>query len=779
MLGWLVGQLFAIHPQQTGDRVEADFQDRVRPFLTSYCTGCHNATMKMAGLDLGAYANSGDVLENRQVWSGVLEKLESGQMPPAGQPRPGEAEVTPILTWIRSQIGVSNQSLPVDPGRVTVRRLNRSEYNNTIRDLLDIDLRPADDFPVDDSGYGFDNIGDVLSLSPVLMEKYLAGAGRVAEAAIITPPNIQPTIVHYLAPRAPLSETDAPDLPAIPFSMGGVLRTQHRVGLDAEYLLQLYVVDRRDAPEAKEGEEPPPPDVAQLVLEVDEEPVATFDIEAGGYKPSEYESRLQLEAGGHQVEAYFVRDWSRKKPCPPEETDCETFRDLYVDYLEIHGPFNSRTGPLTNSHRRVFICGHSIGDHQPACTGSILRRLARRAYRRPVAESEVEALNRVVQLALAEGESFEQGIQLALQAVLVSPHFLFRVEKDPDPNNAADVHEVGPFELASRLSYFLWSSMPDEELFQAAESLQQHPEELERQVRRMLQDSKSRSLVQDFAGQWLQLRNLQGAAPDPDRFPAFDDELRIAMRQETELFLQAMIREDRNIVDFIDAPFTFLNERLASHYGIDGVRGDDFRRVRLSGEQRSGVLTHASILTVSSHPTRTSPVLRGKWLLDNVLGAPPPPPPTVEKLKEEEIGSLGSLREQLEKHRANPSCAVCHLRMDTLGFGLENYDAVGSWRRYDGNFPVDSSGTLPDGRSFRTPAELKAILRSDRDDFSRCLTEKMLTYALGRGLESYDRSAVDAICAQLAENDYRFSTLVLEIVKSQPFRMRRGDGGKP
>jgi hypothetical protein len=366
-------------------------------------------------------------------------------------------------------------------------------------------------------------------------------------------------------------------------------------------------------------------------------------------------------------------------------------------------------------------------------------------------------------------------MRVGLQAVLVSPHFLFRIERDPDPLNAEEVHEITEFELASRLSYFLWSSTPDDELLDLAARGRLRAS-LTRQVKRMLADPRSLALAENFAGQWLQLRNLDDAKPDPDRFPSFDDELRAAMKRESELFFQAMVQEDRNILEFLDAKFTFLNERLAAHYGIAGVQGPEFRRVPLTGPERSGVLTHASVLTVSSYPTRTSPVIRGKWILENILNAPPPPPPPgVPNLDEEAVGNTGSLRQQLEKHRTNSVCASCHARMDPLGFGLENYDAIGAWRSRDGKFPIDVAGTLPNGQSFKSPVELKAILKADSGSFAAGLTEKLLTYALGRGLERYDRPAVQSISRRLATRGFRFSELVGGIVESMPFRMRRGE----
>ena len=420
------------------------------------------------------------------------------------------------------------------------------------------------------------------------------------------------------------------------------------------------------------------------------------------------------------------------------------------------------------------------GKHEPACARKILGDVARRAYRRPVTAAEVDRLARFVDLAKKSGESFEQGIQVAVKAILVSPYFLFRIERDARPQDPRAIHRIGDYELATRLSYFLWSSMPDEELLKlAGEEKLRAPGVMAAQVRRMLRDAKAHALAENFAGQWLEVRNLESVQPDPERFPQFDDELRAAMRTETEMFFDAVVREDHSILDFLDGRYTFLNERLAQHYGIADVEGSEFRRVKLAGIQRSGVLTQASVLTVSSYANRTSPVLRGKWILENVLNQPLPPPlPDVPNLNEAAIGTTESMRSQLEKHRKNAICAGCHKPMDPLGFGLENYDAVGQWRTADGKFPVDASGRLPSGQSFRTPAGLKSILKQDRSAFTGCLTEKLMTYALGRGLEVYDRNAVKSVVKRVTLGDYRFSSLVLGIVDSMPFQMRRGEAMK-
>ncbi len=744
------------------------FQRTVRPFLAKNCLFCHNAKLKTGNLNLEAYHTATEALQAREIWERVVQKLRAGEMPPEGRPRPNPAQVKAVTRWIETQYARIDRRSQPDPGRVTARRLNRVEYNNTIRDLLAVEFRPADDFPADDAGYGFDNIGDVLSLSPVLMEKYLAAAEKIARMAIVADPPMKPTRERYPAERLQQAAGGRPDgrvAGNVALSSPGAAQTRHRFPVDAEYDLRVGLGGRR-----LEGLPP-----LKVAIWLDGRQARVFEVEAGQNKPRAFDARVHVKAGEHQVAAAFLKD-----PTQPEEPDhTNRERNLVVDYLEIRGPFELQP-PSPESYKRIFTCGHPNGSHQPGCARKILTDLARRAYRRPVTEKEVDALTRFVALAEKEGESFEQGIRLALQAALVSPHFLFRIERDPEPTNPGAVHLISQHELASRLSYFLWSSMPDGELFRLADEQRlRKPGVLPAQVRRMLLDPKSRALADNFAGQWLQIRNLESVKPDPDRFPAFDDELREAMLRETKLFFAAMVREDRSILDFIDGRFTFLNERLARHYGIAGVEGKDFRRVPLDGAQRSGVLTQASVLTVSSYPTRTSPVLRGKWILENILNAPPPPPPPgLANVNEEAIGATETLRQQLEKHRSQAMCASCHGRMDPLGFGLENYDAIGAWRTRDGKFPIDSVGTLPGGKSFRTPGDLKAILKTERMAFAQCLTEKMLTYALGRGLERYDKKAVDLIVRRLALNGYHFSRLAAEIVHSMPFQMRRGEGGK-
>jgi hypothetical protein len=612
-------------PVALGNSVRAaddpDFARDVAPLLARYCTTCHGGAKPKGKLALDQFKDQDAALKSLKVWEDVADNLRSGDMPPPDKPRPSGAELEKVNAWL-DRFVFTQQTAKRDPGRVTLRRLNRAEYNNTVRDLLGVDFQPADDFPSDDVGYGFDNIGDVLSMSPLHMEKYLAAAEQIIEKA-------------------------------------------------------------------------------------------------------------------------FASDESRKRALGTR-----------VDVLA----------------------------KKPGSPREILRTFAERAYRRPVAPDELRRLLRLVEAGQRTGRSLEDGLKLAMQAVLVSPHFLFRVEADPDPNDPDGVRTLNDWELASRLSYFLWSSMPDEDLFEhARKGTLRKDGNLEAQVRRLLGDDKARALVENFAGQWLQLRNLKDFAPDPGLFPGFDDNLRQAMRRETELFFAHVMREDRGVLEFLDADYTFLNERLAKHYGIAGVAGEEFRRVELKDRNRGGLLTQASVLSVTSNPTRTSPVKRGKWILENILGTPPKdPPPGVPELKEGEQAQLtGSLRQRMEQHRANPNCAVCHQSMDALGFGFENFDAIGAWRTREGKHAIDPSGTLPNGQTFKGPAELKALLKARGDAFARCLADKLLTYALGRGTERTDRIFVAEISREAAGEKYRFSSLVIGIVKSDPFQKRRGKRENP
>ena len=735
------------------------FEPAIQAFFTAHCYDCHNAQMVSGNLNLEAERTTAAVLQQRDHWELVLSKIRSGEMPPKGMPRPTEAERNAVVYWLENLFERADQQAKPDPGRVTARRLNRSEYANTIRDLLAVDFRANQEFPVDDSGAGFDNIADVLTISPVLMEKYMNAAERIAARAIGADPlPKKPLEAEYSRRASNLRQLDA-----------STVEATHRVEWDGEYTIRFGLRGERSA-DAKP---------VTLGFYMDGKLLHTKSVET---KPSglvyfnpysEEELRLFLPEGDHSFRAAFINDEFVKTLDRKDLYDEK--KNKFFGSMIFVGPFPSKTEKP--SRKKILVCDPNTG---VTCVEKIIATLAHRAYRRPVTKSELASLLKLASTAKgggSEGLTTEQGIQVAIQAMLVSPHFLFRIERDLAPTDPTRIHKISDLELASRLSYFLWRSMPDDELLGLAEAGKlRAPAVLNAQVKRMLADEKSAALADNFAGQWLETRNLDVVKPDPQKFPEWGPELRDAMKTETRLFFEAILRENRPLSEFLDAKFTFLNERLARHYGIAGITGADFRRVELASDQRGGILAHASVLTVSSYPTRTSPVIRGKYLLENILGAaPPPPPPNVPTLNEEAVGNAGSLRQQLEKHRTNPTCASCHSRMDVLGFGLENYDAIGRWRTVDGKFPIDASGTFPNGKSFATPAEMRTLLKGELPDFARCLTQKMLTYALGRSIERYDRKTVNDINRKLAASDYRFQTLIYEIVQSLPFQARRGE----
>jgi len=755
-------------PSAAAQISEAQFNEQVRPFLAKYCTTCHGGAEPKAELALDRFAVLASAAKDRPVWDKVLENLRGGTMPPSDKPQPETAQRDAVIAWIVTQFPQVDCDGPKNPGRVTIRRLNRTEYDNTVRDLLGVDFHPAEDFPADDVGYGFDHIGDVLSMPPILLEKYLAAAEQLAEKAIfVNGPDKMPR------QRFPAT--------AAGHNGGGQrgsfwgLASAGEVFADVEFPSPGEYILRGRAFGDQAGSEP-----ARMAFRLEGKQVYLADVTAVESEPAVYEKRQRVGPGKKRFALAFVNDYYRPQDPDPKQRD----RNLAIEYLEVQGPLDFKPSELPESHRQIIFCepDGKKKEEVHACARKILKRFASHAFRRAASAEEVERLTKFVEQAIEEGESFERGIQLAIEAVLVSPHFLFRVELDPQGIDAESVYSIDEFELACRLSYFLWSSMPDDELFRHAfAGTLRQGENLASEVRRMLKHPKSRALVDNFAMQWLQVRRLKLATPDTKRFPTFDDGLRQAMLKETELCFAYVMNEDRSLLEFLDAEYTFLNERLAKHYGISDVTGDEYRLVKLNDPDRGGVLTQASVLTVTSNPTRTSPVKRGKWILEQILGTPPPPPPpgAGELRDDEQVALTGSLRQRMEQHRANPSCAQCHARMDPLGFGLENFDAIGAWRDRDGSFFIDASGTLPDGSSFKRPRELKAILKTHKDEFARCFAEKMLTYALGRGLEYYDKCTVDEIASALAQNDYKFGTLIQEIVASDPFQKRRGKGTKP
>jgi hypothetical protein len=731
------------------------FEESVRPILLRTCFPCHNDRVTSGGLNVKLLASHDSIAAHREGWDLILRKVKAGEMPPQGAPRPPKERIDAFIRYLEAEFDKVDHSTPPDPGRVVAHRLNRNEYTNTIRDLLGVEFRAERDFPTDDSGFGFDNIGEVLTISPVLMEKYMDAARTIAARAIGADPLPKPIEVQYHDKDKRIRRPDRSTIAAT-----------HRIEYGGEYVVRFGLPGQR-GPDAKP---------VTLGFWMDGKLLRTISVET---KPSELvyfdpyteeEMRLYLPEGDHEFRAGFIHDDYVANLTAKEAYSKK--KNKYLNSMTFIGPFPSNME--RPSRKKVLICDPKSGR---ACIERIFAKLAPRAYRRPATKGEVESLVKFVDLAVAQGQSVEQGVQLAIQAMLVSPNFLFHIERDNGGVDAAKPHDISDYELASRLSYFLWSSMPDDELFELAAAGKLHdPAILDQQLKRMLADDRSAAFADNFAGQWLETRNLDVVKPDPDKFPEWSPELRDAMKTETRLFFQNMVRENRPISEFLNARYTYLNETLAKHYGIGGVKGPEFRRVELATNQRGGILTQGSVLTVTSYPSRTSVVIRGKYVLQNILGAPPPPPPPdVPALDEAAVGTSMSLRQQMEAHRANATCASCHSRMDPLGFGLENYDGVGKWRAMDGKFPVDSTGALPGGKSFNGPVEMQNVLLAQLPEFARCLTEKMLTYALGRGLKPYDRRVVNDIDRTLAASGYHLQDMIREIVHSVPFRQRRAD----
>ncbi len=734
----------------------AGFDANVKPILKNTCSGCHNASLSSGGVNLLPYLDPATLTNDRASWEKILQKVESGEMPPKGIPKP--PKMPAMIEYLRGEFEKADAAMKPDPGRVTAKRLNRNEYRNTIRDLLAVDFRAEKELPTDDSGYGFDNIADVLSTSPILMEKYLNAAETIASRAMGADP----------LPKKPIESTadfKTKTLRRLDYS---TVETSHRVDFDGEYTVRFGFPGERGA-DAKP---------VKMGFYMDGELVNTIDVET---KPSKLvyfnpfsdgEMRVYLPEGDHVFRAAFLNDDFVKTI----SSDKEAYNDKknkYIGSITFVGPFPSKVEKA--SRKKILICDPASGH---VCVERIVANLAHHAFRRPVTRAEVAAYMKFVGEAKAQGQSTEQGIQLALEAMLVSPDFLFRIERDTDPTDAGKAHRLSDMELATRLSYFLWSSMPDDQLMSLAESNKlRDPAVLDGQVKRMLGDKKAAAFADNFAGQWLEVRNLDSIMPDPDKFPEWTPGLKEDFRTETRLFFEYVLTENRPIAEMINARYTFLNESLAKFYGVEGVKGPDFRKVDLTTDQRGGILTQGAVLAVSSYPNRTSPTIRGKYVLSNVLGTPPPPPPPdVPALDTTRVGSDISLRQQLEIHRANPVCASCHSKMDVLGFGLENYNAIGKWRTMDGKFPVDVGGTMPNGKSFQTAAEMRAVLEgSDMPQVTRCLTEKVMTYALGRGMQAYDNRTLNQIQKKVDAGGARFQTLIYEVVRSLPFQSRRGE----
>jgi mono/diheme cytochrome c family protein len=714
----------------------------VGAFLSKWCFECHSGAKPEGELDLAKLAASPDAEDASDAWREVRRRLKRREMPPKKAPQPPVADAAKVIDWIDARPSAARE---VDPGRVTLRRLSRFEYRRTIRDLLGVDVDVESRLPADEVTLGFDNVGDAMSLSPALLEKYVAVAEEIAPLAIVDA-GAEKKIQNRLEPEK---------TGWIEFFADGSAGTEIEFPREGDYRFRVRAYGQQSGP-----------DPVRMAFRADGAVSEFVDVKAKSDLPEIYEARLRIPAGKRRASVAFVNEYNKLHHPEPENI----VRKLFVQWIEVTGPVDH--APLPALQRALF--GDDPGrPRDRAYVEEIVRKLATRTFRRPVDDEEARRYADVVAAAQKRGQTLERGVQIALSAMLASPNFLFRVETDP--TDAA--HDLADHELATRLSYFLWSSMPDDELSAlAAKGALRTPDDVAAQARRMLRDARASALVSNFAAQWLELRRLEAVAPDPDRFPQFDAPLRAAMRQETDLFLEALIRENRPLREFLDADFTFVNERLARHYGIVGVKGERMQRVSLRRGARGGLLAQASVLTLTSNPTRTSPVKRGKFILTEILGEPPaPPPPGVGTFDESEAASkAASLRQRLERHRSDPNCVGCHTRMDALGFPLENFDAVGAWRELDAGRPVDAIGTLPDGREIKGVADLRATLVAD-DAFLRCLAEKLLVYALGRAPTPADRRALDRLAASLPGLDATFADVVTEIVKTDGFRRRRGE----
>ncbi len=776
--------------QNTGIAPAAD-SPSFQPVINQYCVGCHNDALRTAGLSLET-VDVNQVGAGAEIWEKVLHKLRVRTMPPSGIPRPDPAIYDAFVDYLGSALDEHATADP-RPGRPSLRRMNRTEYMNAVRDLLAVEINDDTILPSDDTMFGFDNIGDVLTLSPLLAEQYISAARKVRRMAL-GEPEMQPvfdiySVSSYLMQEERMGED-------MPFGSRGGVAIRHHFPLDGEYVVQVRL--QRNSREYIRGLTEP----HQLDLRLDGERVRRItiggeihgrsagifstaspgDVEQEHYERSAddaLEARFFAKAGTRKLTVTFL-----KETIVPEEPlyPLHTLYD-YAQYkgglpavhtVAIGGPFEAEGTGVTASRETILICRpDGINDEQ--CARRILSSLAHRAYRRQTSDREIEDLLDFYRQGMSRG--FEEGIGLAIERLLAGPEFLFLVVKEPENTSPGAVFPISNMELATQLSFFLWSTIPDEELLSIAESGQlTNPGVLEQQVRRMLADPRSRSLVKNFAAQWLQLRNLNASAPNADFFPYYEDNLKQAFQKESELFFDYILRNDRPLLELLDADYTFVNDRLARHYGIPEVFGSHFRKVLLPDATRGGILGHGSILTVTSYPNRTSPVIRGKWILENILGAPPPPPNVPSLRDKNDEGRVLNMRERMEQHRANPVCASCHRIMDPLGFALENYDAIGKWRTVDSSSDsaIDSSGALPDGTPFEGPIGLREVLRTNRQQaFVLTVIEKLLTFALGRGVDYHDAPVMRAIMQHTAPDDFRLSSLIMAIVKSAPFQMRR------
>jgi mono/diheme cytochrome c family protein len=762
-----------------------------RQLLDRYCVTCHSDRTKTGNLSLER-SDPSKPGDNPEVWEKVLRRVHTGTMPPPNMPQPSDRHRGALVTWLTSELDTAAAARP-NPGRTeTLRRLNRTEYQNSIRDLLALDVDAAALLPPDESGHGFDNV-TVGDLPPTLLDRYISAAQKISRLAIgSTQTSMQADTI-----RLPADLTQEHHVAGLPIGTRGGVSIPYTFAQDGEFDIQIWLA--RDLNGNVGGLREPRPH--ELVVLLDREPVATFTIRKPAGDDTQLDkdlkARIAVTAGPHDIGVTFIRDGSSLAETPRQPLQARFNERRHprtgpaVDQVSISGPHGAKGAENTPSRSRLFVCRPADADRarETACARTILTTLMRRAYRRPVSKADVDRPMAFYREGRAVGD-FDAAIGSALSAVLINPEFLFRVETDANHAPAGSAYRISDLELASRLSFFLWSSIPDDELLDVAiRGRLNRPEELEKQTRRMLADRRSFNLASNFAGQWLRLRNLNAVNPNARLFADFDDNVRQAFRQETELFLDSVLREDRGVLDLIRADYTFLNERLARHYGIPNIYGSRFRRVALDkaepgspepgrdagGRRRGGLLRHGSVLSVTSYATRTSPVIRGVYILENIFGAPPPPPlPNVPALDESTVSANLPMRERLAAHRSNAVCASCHRTIDPVGFSLENFNAVGQWREYEGEGePIDASGALPGIGAFRGIAGLEDALLKRPELFAATLTEKLLTFALGRGVEHYDAPAVRTIVREASKDRYRLSSLIVGIVKSVPFQMRK------
>jgi mono/diheme cytochrome c family protein len=750
--------------------------------LNQYCAGCHNDKALTAGMSVqGLHADN--LGANDATWEKILHKLSLGEMPPKGMPAPSKDQISDFTQWLSTSLDQMAAAHP-NPGRATLRRLNRAEYANAVRDLLDLDIDVSKELPVDDTGYGFDNIADVLTVSPTLMDRYVKVAGKISRTAT-GQVSRTPVVTEYKITKDMFANERADD--NLPLDSRGGGSFKFYAPYDANYKIYIHLNpgpggDIQKRPEdrvelkipLKAGLRTISASFAkQLTLEESLLPRTTAPR---GPKPTTPQPQLPMnvQVDGVPVKQVMVPSFATGVAEVAGEPEQAVFmRD--VVQIDADGPYDTKGPGNTPSRRRIFICRPSAPVQEDSCAEKILTALAQHAYRRPVTAADIAPLMKMYRIG-RKGADFDHGIEAALEAVLVSPDFLFMTERDAPGSAPGSVHRISDVELATRLSFFLWSSIPDDGLMAAAQRGQLHnPLVLKAQVTRMLADPRAKALTDNFAGQWLYLRRLEFQRPDQGAYPNFDQRLRSAMLTETNMFFDSIVQENRSVLDFLDADYTYVNQRLAEHYGIPGIYGTTFRRVSLDPAlHRGGLLGQGSILTVTSYNNRTSVVLRGKWILDNLLAAsPPPPPPNVPSLDEVKNAKSMTVREQMEMHRANPVCASCHTKMDPLGFSLENFDATGAWRNNYAGKLVDASAVLPDGTKFDGPQGLKGVLLSHKDQFVEAFTQRLMTYALGRGVEAYDMPAVRGVRIASAQDNYRIQSIILGIAQSVPFVMRR------